>query len=162
MTTIYKPVAELHRQMMKRVAVQDGGCWIFTGCTVSTGYGCVGAGRSGKTILTHRLAVLHRDGGIPEGMTVDHSCHDSHECQDVPCIHRRCVNPDHLRVMSVADNTRRQWESGLCRRGHLLHIKRSNGKRYCAECEAEKRRKRNGNTSSNYWAMKRGELPRPA
>lgn len=53
---------------------------IFAGSVNSTGYGIVGAGRKGKTVLAHRLVVIARDGAIPEGMTVDHHCHNSYVC----------------------------------------------------------------------------------
>lgn len=110
MSVIYADPQMLWERLLRRVTVTASGCWQFTGCTNSRGYGLVCSGRKSKNILTHRLAVIVRDGGIPEGMTVDHQCHDSLTCLlNDECPHRRCVNPAHLRVMTGADNTRRRW-----------------------------------------------------
>lgn len=143
MTTLYADPLALHERMMLRVQVQADGCWIFTGCTNSRGYGCVAAGAKGKTVLAHRLAVIVRDGAIPAGMTVDHLCHNSDTCRlDAECTHRRCVNPDHLAVVTIGQNTARRWESGKCQLGHeLAYRKRGNGKaRYCPTCQADYQR----------------------
>jgi len=140
MTAIYADPATLWERLLDRVTVTDSGCWVFTGCTNSRGYGLVCSGRKGKNILTHRLAVIVRDGGIPDGMTVDHQCHDSHTCRlDADCPHRRCVNPAHLKVMSMRDNAARKWESGLCAEGHEL-TRRATGRRQreCLVCKREK------------------------
>ena len=111
MTALYAEPATLWDRLLKRTTITESGCWIFTGCTNSRGYGLVCAGRKGKNILTHRLAVIVRDGAIPDGMTVDHQCHDSaSRLLAEECPHRRCVNPAHLRVMSAADNTRRRFK----------------------------------------------------
>jgi hypothetical protein len=137
--TVYGDPATLYLRMLRRVQRADNGCWIFTGSVTSRGYGCVGSGRRGKSILTHQLAVIARDGGIPDGMTVDHNCHDSRTCTDrETCPHKRCVNPEHLVVMTGGDNTRRRWESGMCAQGHPLAFRtRGDGKaRYCPTCQA--------------------------
>ena len=91
----YIDPAVLVERMMKRVTV-DRTCWIFTGCVNSRGYGCVGSGRKGKSILVHRLVVLHRDGHLDNEMTVDHLCGV-----------KTCVNPDHLEVVTREENSRR-------------------------------------------------------
>ena len=97
MTILYADPATLwERVLRKHVTHTPGGCWEFTGCLNSKGYGCTAAGRKGKTVLTHRLAVIVRDGSIPQGMTVDHLCRN-----------RRCCNPAHLEVVTNAENIRR-------------------------------------------------------
>lgn len=98
---IYAPVHLLHERMMQRV-VPSGPCLIFTGATNSKGYGCVASGRKGKTVLTHRLAVLARDGEIPAGMTVDHLCGE-----------KLCVRPDHLEVVTREENSSRRFRPWL-------------------------------------------------
>lgn len=92
---IYIPADILVARMMRRV-VPRGACLVFTGARNSKGYGCVGSGRKSKSILVHRLAVIHRDGSIPEDMTVDHLCGE-----------RLCVNPEHLDVVTRSENSRR-------------------------------------------------------
>lgn len=138
MTAIYADPAALFARMLRRVVRTESGCWMFTGTVTSRGYACVAAGKRGCSILGHRLAVIARDGLIPDGMTVDHQCHDSMTCRyDTACAHRRCVNPAHLEVMSGADNLRRQWEAGLCRKGHELTRRASDSKRQCLTCRRE-------------------------
>lgn len=138
MSAIYADARTLMARMLRRTVRAESGCWIFTGATISTGYGSVGAGAKGKSVLTHRLVVLARDGGIPDGMTVDHTCHDSYTCGKTGrgCQHRRCVNPAHLAVVTAAVNTQRQYERGTCRKGHELSV-RANGARRCRVCAAE-------------------------
>lgn len=110
MSTIYADPHHLWARLLRRVERHPSGCWIFPGSTNSRGYGLVCSGRKNKNVLTHRLAVIVRDGGIPDGMTVDHQCHDSQTCRLAnACPHRRCVNPAHLKVMTAGDNLRRRW-----------------------------------------------------
>lgn len=154
MTAIFKPADVLVRQMMRRVRKTEA-CWLFTGCLNSSGYGCVSAGRRGSTVLAHRLAVIARDGFIPDGMTVDHLCRE-----------RTCVNPDHLDVVPLRVNVLRSARntSVTCPAGHPHDYRMRNGRlaKFCRECENEARRKRNGVTSSDYYARRRGELPKSA
>lgn len=134
MSTVYGDPHRLVARMLRRTVRDESGCWIFTGSVISTGYGSVCAGKKGKSITTHRLMVIARDGSIPEGMTVDHTCHDSYTCTEKPCPHRRCVNPAHLAVVSGADNTARQWERGTCREGHQLSPRKDGRGRRCLTC----------------------------
>lgn len=133
MSTLYADPYVLWARLLERVVIDEHGCWIFKGATNSRGYGLVCSGRKGKSILTHRLAVIVRDGSIPDGMTVDHQCHDAQTCAPATCQHKRCVNPEHLKVMTIAENTARRWESGLCSKGHEL-TRRTKGKRRQREC----------------------------
>lgn len=101
---IYLPASVLVERMLKRTT-QMGSCTVFTGATNSKGYGCVGSGRKSKTVLAHRLVVIHRDGSIPDDMTVDHLCGE-----------RLCVNPDHLEVVTRSENSRRGHRPWLAAR----------------------------------------------
>lgn len=63
---------------------------IWTASTNGVGYGLI---RTGKTILAHRYSYIRTYGPIPEGIVIDHICH-------IP----RCVNPEHLRAVTVKQN----------------------------------------------------------
>ena len=118
----------------------EGQCWVSTYSVASHGYAQVGwtdkEYRQGVT--AHRAAWVHHAGQqIPEGMTVDHTCKN-----------RRCVNPDHLRVLSNFDNARRtsgrDWPLGQCANGHDdKHLIFTDGGRRvrCSICRAEYQRR---------------------
>ena len=92
--------------------VDENGCWITRYSTGSHGYGQIGWGVAGKRwlVLTHRVSWEAHYGPIPNGMTVDHMCKV-----------KRCMNPDHLRLLTSFDNGRRgnrDWPLGQCANGH--------------------------------------------
>lgn len=123
MSAVYTDPAILWGRVTSRIVVTDSGCWEWQGALTSRGYGCIGSGRKSKSITTHRLAALVRDGDLAEGMTVDHLCHNASECtaSGKACRHRRCVNPDHLDVCDSGLNSRRaRNRHRYCARGHEL------------------------------------------
>lgn len=81
---------ETEERFWKKVD-KTGDCWVWTGTCVSTGYGQFWDG--GKMVRAHRLSYAWTNGEIPEGMQVDHRCHD-----------RSCVRPEHLRLVTNAQN----------------------------------------------------------
>ena len=94
--------------------VSANGCYISTYSTASHGYSQIGWVESGKRYGTtgHRAAWTHVNGQIPDRMDIDHR----QECD------RRCVNVDHLRLLSPEENRRRNkgdFPMGQsCKRGH--------------------------------------------
>lgn len=119
-------------------------CILWPGRLNSAGYGTLGAD------LAHRRMWEKNRGPIPDGMTVDHLCHDPLECRaGVKCEHRSCVNPSHMRISTYEENRERggfrldRVES--CRRGHpyaadnLVHY---SGKRHCRTCRQDQQRSR--------------------
>lgn len=82
--------------------VAKNGCWLWNGKLNEQGYGY--AGDEGA----HRRAYKTYVGPIPNGLCIDHTCHDPDTCICGPaCEHRRCVNPDHLEVVTPRENFRR-------------------------------------------------------
>lgn len=85
-------------------------CWPWSAPSAN-GYGQMSIGADGM-VAAHRYAYELIVGPIPEGMTIDHMCHN----EDVTCpggdvcLHRRCVNPDHFETVPSAVNTSRAHE----------------------------------------------------
>ncbi|GAB3169889.1 sigma factor [Streptomyces incanus] len=92
-------------RLMAKTTPGPNGCVIFTGSTVE-GYGQIFA--AGRRELTHRVAYLLLVGEIPEGMRVSHLCHtaDTSCPGGKACLHRRCINRDHLTARSQSDVSR--------------------------------------------------------
>lgn len=67
------------------------GCWEWTGYVMPQGYGLFWDGKKPNT--AHRVSWELTNGPIPDGMDLDHRC-----------ANRRCVRPDHLRVVTRSQN----------------------------------------------------------
>jgi hypothetical protein len=115
-------------------AVNATGCWVWTGLLTGRGYAATRVGNCTKA--AHRIYFEERNGRIPKGMVLDHICRNI-----------RCVNPDHLEIVTVKENTMRGIGPTAinalkthCSRGHPFteentHMRR--GRRYCRKCQAE-------------------------
>lgn len=66
-------------------------CWNWTAKKIHTGYGQFWI--NGGHTVAHRIAYEWLVGPIPEGMEIDHTCHN-----------RSCVNPAHMRVVTHKQN----------------------------------------------------------
>lgn len=88
------------------VSVTDGGCWHWSGSRDSDGY-AMHTFEDGRVRMSRW--VVGRTGSIPLGSEVDHRCHTLDvRCTGGYCLHRRCVNPGHLEIVSHAENGRRR------------------------------------------------------
>jgi hypothetical protein len=121
----------------------SSGCWLWQLKIDKNGYGRMAVG--GKTVLAHRAAYEAFVGPIPDGLVIDHLCHTrDRSCAGASCVHRRCVNPDHLDVVTPGENTRRGrslWAINArkthCKNGHEFTSANTyvwNGGRYCRTC----------------------------
>lgn len=89
-------VWDLPENMRSKIAV-TGDCWFWTGARNKRGYGSTSNGKGGS-VLAHRRAYELLVAPIPGGMTIDHMC-----------LRPRCINPEHLQVVTVAENTRLRY-----------------------------------------------------
>lgn len=89
----------LEERLIARIDVRGlEECWPWTGCVdKTTGYGAIGAGgRGGRRLQAHRATYELFVEPIPAGMEPDHLC-----------ANRLCQNPDHLDLVTHAENGRR-------------------------------------------------------
>lgn len=91
---------------------KETGCWLWRKHIIWNGYGQFYA--DGKLWRAHRWSWEFYRGKIPDGMHVDHLCRVRH-----------CVNPDHLRIVTNAENvlcgigwTAQNARKTHCIRGH--------------------------------------------
>lgn len=99
---------------------QRGDCWYWTGATNGNGYGQWAV--DGRSKSVHRLTFEAFRDGIPNGLTVDHLCHDSNTCRLArSCPHRRCANPWHMELVPATENSSRvRTDLTHCKQGHAL------------------------------------------
>jgi hypothetical protein len=102
-------IADLEERFLSHVRKEPGGCWVWTAGLFPDGYGNFhkpGTGSYGA----HRWSYEHFTGAVPDGLQVEHMCHtrEKDSCPGgVRCLHRRCVNPAHLEVLTKAENNKR-------------------------------------------------------
>lgn len=84
-----------------------GACKPWLGSVTRDGYGQMG--RGSKVYYVHRLVWEEANGPIPDGLVVDHTCHNrDRACAGGrSCPHRRCCNLDHMELVTSITNVRR-------------------------------------------------------
>lgn len=100
----------------KWVPEPNTGCWLWTAFVDPGGYGRFSRGPT-RSPCAHRAAWHLYRYPIPDGMVIDHKCRQ-----------RSCVNPDHLRVVTVRVNCLENSASPIA-----AHAKRT----HCRRCGAE-------------------------
>lgn len=95
----------MRERMMRKIQILPNGCWMFTGTIDEiNGYGRIGF--RGRNWVAHRAFHTIWRGEIPNGVQLDHICHDPRSCAGGPsCPHRRCCNPYHTEHSTPAGNS---------------------------------------------------------
>ncbi|WP_162854385.1 HNH endonuclease signature motif containing protein [Verrucosispora sp. SN26_14.1] len=77
-------------------------CWTWRGHKNDDGYGRFGKQSEGAHRVAYELMVR----AVPDGLTVDHQCHNADTtCPGgTTCAHRLCVNPAHLEAVTQREN----------------------------------------------------------
>lgn len=95
----------LEDRFWPKVAVaSDDECWTWQANRNNHGYGLIRLGGTARKVLAHRAVYEMRCGPIPDGMVVLHRC-------DNP----RCVNPAHLLLGTMRQNTADMYAKGRAR-----------------------------------------------
>lgn len=87
-------------------------CIEFQGSLINSGYGIRTI--QGKRVLAHRAAYEKHYGPIPDGLWVLHKCDN-----------KKCVNPLHLKLGTIRDNTDDALERGQFYAGARIRAKLS-------------------------------------
>lgn len=136
-------------RILERAVAGWGGCIIWIGRLDKDGYGAITVdGRPGSRV--HRVTYEAFVGPIPNGLEIDHLCHhrDKSCPSNTTCVHRRCINPEHLEPVTHRTNVIRSLavDAGraTCIHGHPwteANTFVSQGQRRCRLCRNERARR---------------------
>lgn len=87
-------LADLPDRVRRKIVVSKDGCWEWIAHKNTSGYGRVWA--EGRQDYSHRFVYATLVGPIPDGLAIDHLCHN-----------KGCCNPDHLEAVTTDENNLR-------------------------------------------------------
>lgn len=119
-------------KFLEKIALGPTGCWLWLGTINREGYGLVWTDENPQC-FAHRHAWSLSGRSLPEGMHVHHRCRV-----------RRCVNPDHLDLLTHAEHMGAHKEfTTHCANGHAFTVETTyvypNGTRDCRICRTRRR-----------------------
>lgn len=125
--------SDAQTRFLSKIAYDASGCWLWTGSRCrqrgKPTYGRFHMG--GKTFLAHRVAYAWWVGPIPEDKQLDH-------VRERGCLHKHCVNPDHLEPVTGSQNMQRAYSvRTTCPQGHPYDGVNTYGYRICTRCHRE-------------------------
>jgi len=145
---------DVDERFWEKTKGRRNGCIEWTGALYSNGYGAFRV--DGRTMAAHIWAYERYVGPVPEGLELDHECHNGTRCRSNPCRHRACVHVEHLKPKTHAENLRASHLHGSkrtepkpprgphnrdkthCKRGHEFTeentYRDANGYRGCRAC----------------------------
>lgn len=91
---------DVEARFWPKVERTDGGCWEWKAPHGFDGYGLFTVGQRPR--VAHRVAYTILRGPIPEGVLLDHRCHN-----------KGCVNPAHLRFADHKSNAENRAGANL-------------------------------------------------
>jgi len=144
--TPIETILEARERFYERV-IPGPACWVWTGIMTNKGYGFFYM--NGKRRLAHRVAYQIWRDPISSVDHLDHTCHDPDVCGGGPsCVHRSCVNPWHLQVVTLKENvlrgggiTAQNARKTHCSVGHPLdgpNLYVYRGQRRCKACRNQR------------------------
>ena len=105
-----------HLKFLSRIKIdKETECWEWKSSLMSTGYGSFSI--KDKNYLAHRMSYSLFHGEIEKGLVIDHICRN-----------RSCVNPMHLRQVTMKTNAienslsipSSNYKKDMCKNGHPL------------------------------------------
>lgn len=119
------------KRFFSKIRIHENGCHLWVGVTDRAGYGQFKLNY--RQEKAHRVAYFLHHGQIDKTLTIDHLC-----------AYKSCVNPNHLRLVSIRENVLASNNAAAinakkthCKRGHEFtpeNTGKSKKGRYCIKC----------------------------